>query len=52
MRRSSFGVLFAIALPGCSASTITDDLTQFGGDYTLRSVSGFCAERFGHGFSL
>ena len=41
MRRSALGILFAIALLGCSASTITDDLTPFGGDYTLRSVNGF-----------
>ena len=41
MRRSSLGILFAMALLGCSASIITDDLTQFGGDYTLRSVNGF-----------
>ena len=41
MRRSSLGVLFAAALLACSASTITDDLTPYAGDYTLRSVNGF-----------
>jgi hypothetical protein len=41
MRRSSLGIIFATALLACSASTITDDLTPFAGDYTLRSVNGF-----------
>ena len=41
MRRLSLGILFVTALLACSASTITDDLTPYGGDYTLRSVNGF-----------
>ncbi|MDQ2668921.1 MAG: hypothetical protein M3Z05_23425 [Gemmatimonadota bacterium] len=41
MRRSSLGILFATVLLACSADTITDDLSSYGGDYTLRSVNGF-----------
>lgn len=41
MRRSSLGILFATALLACSADTITDDLSSYGGDYTLRSVNSF-----------
>ncbi|CAN5819207.1 hypothetical protein BH11GEM2_BH11GEM2_05380 [soil metagenome] len=41
MRRSFPFLLLATALLACSANTITDDLTQFGGDYILRSVNGF-----------
>jgi hypothetical protein len=41
MRRSSIGIIFATALLACSASTITDDLTPYAGDYTLRSINGF-----------
>jgi hypothetical protein len=41
MRRSSLGIIFATALLACSADTITDDVTPYAGDYTLRSVNGF-----------
>ena len=41
MRRSSLGILCAIALLGCRANTITEDVTPYVGDYTLRSVNGF-----------
>ncbi len=41
MRRSSLGILFAIALLACRAGIITDDVTPYVGDYTLRTVNGF-----------
>ncbi|CAN5132092.1 hypothetical protein BH09GEM1_BH09GEM1_13740 [soil metagenome] len=41
MRRSSLGILFAFALFACRADVITDDVTSYAGDYTLRTVNGF-----------
>jgi hypothetical protein len=41
MRRLSLGVLFAAALLACSADSITDDVTPYAGDYTLRSINSF-----------
>ncbi len=41
MRRSYLGIVLATALLACSADNITDNLSSYGGDYTLRSVNGF-----------
>ena len=40
MRRSSLGVLLAVALLGCAADSITSDTSAYAGDYTLRTING------------
>ena len=40
MRRSSTGVLLAVALLACAADTVTADTSAYAGDYTLRSING------------
>ena len=41
MRRSFLGILCGIALLGCRADLITEDVTPYVGEYTLRTVNGF-----------
>jgi hypothetical protein len=40
MRRTTAGMLLAVALLACSADAITSDTSVYAGDYTLRSVNG------------